>query len=244
MKNKAKLLPVLLYLLAIPLSVSAQDETTKPVQGKVIAVSGSSVVVDLGTNAGIRGGEKLLVASPWEIVHSNGKKAWKGEREVGFVRVVAVGEDQALADVISGSANKGDHVKVLAGLTDQAASDDEISQRLNEWISAFNSGSVDRWMDLLADDVEWIDPDTILRGKAAVWSNAEKKAWASLKYVEDRRIVYGDTVAWEGSFEATDAGSGKLAKRPLVMMIDFNQQGKIKRLSSYYDLNSGPDQPK
>ena len=244
MKNKVKLLPIVFYVLAIPLSVIAQDETAKPVQGKVVAVSGSNVVVDLGTNAGIRGGEKMLVSTPWEIIHSNGKKTWKGEREVGFVRVVAVGEDQALADIVSGSANKGDHVQVLAGLKDQAASDDEISQRLNEWINAFNSGSVDRWMDLLAEDAEWVNPDSVLRGKAAIWSNAEKKEWDRRKYVEDRRIVYGDTVAWEGSFEATDEDSGKPVKHPLVMMIDFNQQGKIKRLSSYYDLNSGSGQLK
>ena len=244
MINKAKLLPIIFYLLSIPLSVAAQDETAKPVQGKVVAVSGSNVVIDLGTNAGIRGGEKMLVSAPWEIIHSNGKKAWKGEREVGFVRVVAVGEDQALADVISGRATKGDHVQVLAGMTDQAQSDDGISERTNEWIKAFNSGSVDRWMALLAEDVEWVNPDTVLRGKAAIWSNAERKEWNRRKYVEDRRIVYGDTVAWEGSFEATDADSGKQVKHPLVMMIDFNQQGKIQRLSSYYDLNSGSGQSK
>ncbi|HSS66490.1 MAG TPA: nuclear transport factor 2 family protein [Gammaproteobacteria bacterium] len=239
MKNKLKLLPIVFSMVAIPLSVIAQEQSAKPVQGKVVAVSGSNVVVDLGTKAGLQGGEKMLVSAPWEIIHSNGQKTWKGEREVGFVRVVAVGEEQALADIISGSANKGDHVQVLAGLTEQAAPDDETSQRLNEWISAFNSGAVDRWMDLLADDAEWINPDTVLRGKAAIWSNAERKDWDRQKYVEDRRIVYGNTIAWEGTFEATDEDSGKQVRRPLIMMIDFNQQGKIKRLSSYYDLNTG-----
>ena len=239
MKNNLKLLAIVFSVVAIPLSVFAQDETAKPVQGKVVAVSGSNVVVNIGTNAGIQGGEKLLVSSPWEIVHSNGQKTWKGERESGFVRVVAVSADQALADVISGSANRGDNVKLIAGATEPVPTDDELSQRLNDWLNAYNTGAVDEWMDLLAEDAEWVNPDSTLRGKAAIWSDAEKKDWDRQKYVESRRLVYGDTVAWEGTFEATDESSGKKVKRPLVMMIDFNQQGKIKRLSSYYDLNSG-----
>ncbi len=243
MKNKLKLLPLVFSVVAIPLSVAAQEQSAKPMQGKVVAVSGSNVVVDLGTKAGIQGGEKMLVSTPWEIIHSNGQKTWKGEREVGFVRVVAVGEDQALADIISGSANKGDLVQVLAGLTEQVPSDDETSRRLNEWLNAYNTGAVDRWMDLLAEDAEWANPESVLRGKAAIWSNAEKKDLDRQKYVESRRIVYGDTVAWEGTFEATDKTSGQQVKRPMVMMIDFNEQGKIKRLSSYYDLNSSSSQP-
>lgn len=239
MNNNLKLLAIVFSVVAIPLSVFAQDETAKPVQGKVVAVSGSNVVVNIGTNAGIQGGEKLLVSSPWEIVHSNGQKTWKGERESGFVRVVAVSADQALADVISGSANRGDNVKLIAGATEPVPTDDELSQRLNDWLNAYNTGAVDEWMDLLAEDAEWVNPDSTLRGKAAIWSDAEKKDWDRQKYVESRRLVYGDTVAWEGTFEATDESSGKKVKRPLVMMIDFNQQGKIKRLSSYYDLNSG-----
>lgn len=240
MQNKIKLLPIVLSLVAIPLSAVAQEQSDPPVKGKVIAVSGSNVVIDLGTNAGINGGESMLVTTPWEIVHSNGQKTWTGEREVGFVRVVAVGEDQALADLVSGSANKGDHVQVLAGLSKGLASGEETSQRLNSWLNAYNSGAVTRWMDLLAEDAEWIGPDTTLRGKAAIWSNVQRKDWDRQKYVESRRIVYGDTVAWEGTWEATDESSGKEVKRPMVLMIDFNQDGKIKRLSSYYDLKSSP----
>ena len=241
MNNNLKLLAVVFSVVAIPLSVFAQDETAKPVQGKVVAVSGSNVVVNIGSNAGIQGGEKLLVSSPWEIVHSNGQKTWKGERESGFVRVVAVSADQALADVISGSANRGDNVKLIAGATEPVPTDNELSQRLNDWFNAYNTGAVDQWMNLLAEDVEWVNPDSTLRGKAAIWSDAEKKTWDRQKYIESRRIVYGDTVAWEGTYEATDKSSGKEVKRPIVMMIDFNQQGKIRRLSSYYDLNSGAD---
>lgn len=239
MNNNRKLLAFVFSVVAMPLSVFAQDETAKPVQGKVVAVSGSNVVVNIGSNAGIQGGEKLLVSSPWEIVHSNGQKTWKGEREAGFIRVVAVSADQALADVISGSATRGDNVKLVAGATEPVPTDNELSQRLNDWLNAYNTGAVDQWMDLLAEDVEWVNPDSTLRGKAAIWSDAEKKDLDRQKYVESRRIVYGDTVAWEGTFEATDESSGKEVKRPLVMMIDFNQQGKIRRLSSYYDLNSG-----
>ncbi len=239
MNNNLKLLAFVFSVVAMPLSVLAQDETAKPVQGKVVAVSGSNVVVNIGSSAGIQGGEKLLVSSPWEIVHSNGQKTWKGERESGFVRVVAVSADQALADVISGTATKGDNVKLIAGATEPVPMDNELSQRLNDWLNAYNTGAVDQWMDLLAEDVEWVNPDSTLRGKAAIWSDAEKKDWDRQKYVESRRIVYGDTVAWEGTYEAADASSGKEVKRPLVMMIDFNQQGKIRRLSSYYDLNSG-----
>ncbi len=239
MNNNLKLLAIVFSVVAIPLSVFAQDETAKPVQGKVVAVSGSNVVVNIGSNAGIQGGEKLLVSSPWEIVHSNGQKTWKGEREAGFIRVVAVSADQALADVISGSATRGDNVKLVAGATEPVPTDNELSQRLNDWLNAYNTGAVDQWMDLLAEDVEWVNPDSTLRGKAAIWSDAEKKDLDRQKYVESRRIVYGDTVAWEGTYEATEKSSGKEVKRPLMMMIDFNQQGKIRRLSSYYDLNSG-----
>ncbi len=239
MNNNRKLLAFVFSVVAMPLSVFAQDETAKPVQGKVVAVSGSNVVVNIGSNAGIQGGEKLLVSSPWEIVHSNGQKTWKGEREAGFIRVVAVSADQALADVISGSATRGDNVKLVAGATEPVPTDNELSQRLNDWLNAYNTGAVDQWMDLLAEDVEWVNPDSTLRGKAAIWSDAEKKDLDRQKYVESRRIVYGDTVAWEGTYEATEKSSGKEVKRPLMMMIDFNQQGKIRRLSSYYDLNSG-----
>lgn len=242
MQNIIKLLSIAFSLIAMPLGAVAQEQPAKPVQGKVVAVSGSNVVINLGTNAGIQGGEKMLVSTPWEIIHSNGQKAWKGEREVGFVTVVAVGEDQALADLVSGRANKGDHVQVLAGMTQGTASGDETSLRLNAWINAYNTGTVTSWMDLLAEDAEWIGPDTTLRGKAEIWSDAEKKDWDRQKYVESRRIVYGDSVAWEGTWEATDESSGKRVTRPVVMMIDFNQQGKIKRLSSYYDLNSGSSQ--
>lgn len=239
MKNKLKLLPLVFCVVTIPLAAVAQEKSTKPVQGKVVAVTGSNVVISAGSKAGIQGGEKLLVTAPWEIVHSNGKKAWKGEREVGFLRVLSVGEDQALADLVSGSVNKGDNVQVVAGLTEKEATGEGPSQRLNAWISAYNNGEVTRWVDLLAEDAEWVNPDAVLRGKAEIWSNAQKRDWDRTRFVESRRIVYGDTVAWEGTWEATNQNSGKEVKRPTVMMIDFNQDGKIKRLSSYYDLKSG-----
>ena len=239
MKNKTRLLPIVFSLVAMPLGVFAQDEAAKPVQGKVIAVTGSNVVINAGSTAGIKGGEKLLVTAPWEIVHSNGKKAWKGEREVGFLRVLAVSEDQALADLISGNVTKGDNVQVVAGLTEPVAEGDDANQRLNAWLKAYNNGEVTEWVNLLADDAEWSNPDNVLRGKAEIWSRAQKKDWERARFIESRRIVYGDSIAWEGTFEASDEASGEKVKRPMVMMIDFNQDGKIKRLNSYYDLKSG-----
>lgn len=244
MKNNIKLCPLLLSLSLAPLSLFAQDQQASGQNGNVIAVSGSNVVIDLGTRSGIKGGEKLLVTTRWEITDVDGNKSWKGEREIGFLRVVAVGEDQALADLVSGSASKGDTVKILSGLSEQVASGQEASQRLNAWINAYNSGEVTRWMDFWAEDAEWVSPNAVLQGKAAIWNNAEKRDWDKKRYVETRRIVYGDSIAWEGVWEASDESSGTRVKRPLVLLIDFNQEGKIKRLSSYYDLKSGSAQTK
>jgi hypothetical protein len=53
--------------------------------------------------------------------------------------------------------------------------------------------------------------------------------------VEKRRIIQGNVVAWEGTWEAATTCPKQEAKLPLVMVIDFNPEGKVKSLSSYYD---------
>lgn len=242
MKNKIKLYPLLLSLAVMPVGLAAQDQQAGEETGKIIAVSGSNVVIDMGTDSGLEGGEKLLVSTRWEITGIDEDKSMSGEREIGFLRVVAVTKDQALADLVSGSAGKGDSVKVLSGLSRQVVSEEEASQRLNAWIDAYNSGEIGQWLDLWAEDAEWVSPDAVVQGKAAIWNNAEERAWDKKRYVETRRLVYGDSIAWEGVWEATDQESGTQVKRPVVLLIDFDQEGKIKRLSSYYDLKPGSAQ--
>ena len=239
MKNRIKVLPLLLSLAALPITGFANDKAAKPVQGKVVTVTGSNVVVDVGTQAGIEGGEKMLVTTSWNIINADGKKSWEGERDIGFLRVVAVGPNQSLTELVTGNANKGDRVTLLSGMAQTVTSSQETSRRLTEWLNAYNDGELARWVELWAEDAESRGPGSVIRGRSAIWKDAENVDWKSRRYVETRRVVDGNTAAWEGTWEAVANSSGKEVKLPIVLLIDFNQAGKVTRLNSYYDAKSG-----
>jgi curli biogenesis system outer membrane secretion channel CsgG len=76
-----------------------------PVQGLVAAVSGSQIVLNVGTGAGVKVGDQLNVERITSEIKDpeSGKVIRRMTSKVGVVRVVDVDEQSAVAEVVSGS---------------------------------------------------------------------------------------------------------------------------------------------
>jgi hypothetical protein len=118
---------------------------------------------------------------------------------------------------------------------------------LTAFIDAYNAnfplGNPFPWIELWAEDAKWILPSGSMHGpvrpgKHGVADWAKYTIGSQLRerrFVEKRRIVQGPVVAWEGIWAAGTTSLEATAKLPLVMVIEFNQEGKGKSLYSYYD---------
>jgi len=87
------------------------------VQGLVAAVSGKQLVLNVGSKAGVKVGDRLSVQRMSQEIKdpSTGKVIRRLSSEVGIVRVVDVDEDSSVAEVESGAGFKiSDLVKSIA----------------------------------------------------------------------------------------------------------------------------------
>jgi hypothetical protein len=125
---------------------------------------------------------------------------------------------------------------------------EQTDRLLTTFIDTYNSifpsrQSFDPWADLWAKDAEWTLPidrkspahGGIGSGKGGVDNWAKETAGSPLrerKFVEKWRIIQGHVVAREGTWEAATTRPEQAATLPLVMTIEFNEEGKVKSRSS------------
>lgn len=126
-------------------------------------------------------------------------------------------------------------------LTEIASSEQNTDHLMTAFVSRFNTGfaslNLGSWIELWAEDAEWIGPYGVSQGKAGVRVFVARALtdWEELRYVEKRRLIQGNFIAWEGTFEGVYKRSGKEVKVPMVIVIEFNLAGKIKSNHTYYD---------
>jgi curli biogenesis system outer membrane secretion channel CsgG len=87
------------------------------VQGLVAAVTGQQVVLNVGSKAGVKVGDRLSIERVSQEIKdpATGKVIRRLSSSLGIVRVVDVDSDSAVGDVVSGSGFKvGDMVKTVS----------------------------------------------------------------------------------------------------------------------------------
>jgi hypothetical protein len=132
----------------------------------------------------------------------------------------------------------------------------ETDRLLTAFIDTYNSsvtttGSAQPfpWIELWAEDPKWSLPGKNLPrhddathryrpGRLGLADWAKETIGSRLRdrrFVEKRRLVQGAAAAWEGTWEGNNTLSGQPATLLLVMVIEFDQEGKVRSLYSYYD---------
>ena len=87
------------------------------VEGLVAAVDGTTVVLNIGSKAGVKVGNQFSVERPGSEIKdpATGKVIRRITSKVGVVRIVDVDDVSAVADVVSGMGFKvSDIVKTIA----------------------------------------------------------------------------------------------------------------------------------
>ena len=108
-----------------------------------------------------------------------------------------------------------------------------------EFIGALNERSVDEqalW-DKLADEFEHRVSQASLRTREDLKEFFERwdELFVGWRYVEIRKVVEGNLVAWEGRAEAVHSQTGRPLVLPLVMLIEIDELGKVKSIHVYFD---------
>jgi TolB-like protein len=144
----------------------------------------------------------------------------------------------------SSSASQVDAVPIastdLAPPT-SAAEPSSADQSVTAYFKAYNAagetGNLEGLLALWADDGEAMTPYHHQKGKDAIRAQlkTEMNRWVSPKYVEKKRIIEGNTAAWEGAWEAFPTASQRRVILPTVVMITINQEGKVQSTRMYYD---------
>lgn len=86
-----------------------------PLMGSVLYAGGSSLVLDIGQDSGLRLGDELNVYRMQALADDSGKPVWTDEERVGSARVVEFQDGRALCLVLDGqeSITAGDIVRPL-----------------------------------------------------------------------------------------------------------------------------------
>ena len=77
---------------------------------KVLAVSPTGVVIDMGTSSGLKVGQKARLFSVQEIKNSQGKVVWQSKKLLGDITITEVQPDGALGSTPVADAKEGDLV--------------------------------------------------------------------------------------------------------------------------------------
>ena len=96
--------------------------------------------------------------------------------------------------------------------------------------------------DRFAEDCVHVQPLRELPGGPLRGREAQRRFyatfdahWSTLVMVEVSRVVQGCRAVWEGVMESTHKKTGKPVKLPMVFILDFDENGKIKKELVYMD---------
>ncbi len=116
-----------------------------------------------------------------------------------------------------------------------------VSRLASEYIDSLDTralkGNLDAFLEKWADKLDHTVALATMRTKEELrdflrqWSDMFSK-W---RHVEVRRLVHGNLVAWEGFATGTHRTTGKPLKIPMVMIIEFDEYGKVKMSHVYFD---------
>ena len=110
-----------------------------------------------------------------------------------------------------------------------------------EYIRALNSreaqGDLEAFMEKWADNLEHTVALATMRTKDEL--REFFKEWTDMftkwKHVEVRRVIQGNVVAWEGVAQGIHRTTGNPLHLPMVMIMEFDQKGKLKMSHVYFD---------
>jgi SnoaL-like domain len=123
----------------------------------------------------------------------------------------------------------------------------ETDRLLTAFIDTYNStvaeGQPFPWINLWVEEAKWTLPHQNTshddrQGRAGLAGWAKETIGSRLRdrrFIEKRRLIQGNAAAWEGTWEGGNTPSGEPATLPLAMVIQFDQDGKVRSLCSYYD---------
>ena len=117
--------------------------------------------------------------------------------------------------------------------------DDLLTGYINAYNSSFASGNPDRWVDVFAEDAELkFNHELTLRGKAAIrgWAEDQIRGGWSKRYTERTRIVQGNVAVQEMIYHGLHRG--KRVEVSQVVVLKFNESGKVMRARYYVDYNA------
>lgn len=118
-----------------------------------------------------------------------------------------------------------------------AGGEDAIRRSVEEYLAAYEARDLDRLLALFADDAELTVAPGTFRGKDAIrrlyeW-DAELSPTVSVRDRGSGVLVSGHVAACEHVTSATYEGIPY--EEPAAKVFEFDDAGKIRRLSSYYD---------
>ena len=117
----------------------------------------------------------------------------------------------------------------------------EVSRLASEYIDSLDTralkGNLDSFLEKWADELDHtvalatMRTKEELRGFLRLWS----EQFSRWRHVEVRRLVQGNLVAWEGIATGTHRTTGKPLEIPMVMIMEFDEYGKVKMSHVYFD---------
>ena len=100
---------------------------------------------------------------------------------------------------------------------------------------------------LFAEDGVQSEPSgTSQRGRQALRERFAKfeHLYADWTHIEKSRTIQGNRAVWEGVAQGTSKEAGEFVKVPIVFVLEFDDQGKVKENRVYYDTHAVEDQLK
>jgi adenylate cyclase len=139
----------------------------------------------------------------------------------------------------------------LLGGRETVAAPDARAQDADAWLTNFidtiNANmppnlDADAVANCFAEDCVHVQPLRELPGGPICGREAQRRFyatfdahWSTLVMTEVSRVVQGRRAVWEGVMESTHKKTGKPVKLPMVFILDFDEEGKIKKELVYMD---------
>ncbi|MEE8555181.1 MAG: nuclear transport factor 2 family protein [bacterium] len=126
---------------------------------------------------------------------------------------------------------------------------EEIGRLTDAFLESFNrdlaGGDVEAWLSHWADDAVRASSTQTWNGKGQIRSAYVEvlRTWSDPRLTgERRRVIQGNTVAWEGEFAATFEQNGRPVRVPIAIFLAFNGAGRVQSARFYLDTRYLIDQ--
>lgn len=126
---------------------------------------------------------------------------------------------------------------------------EEIGRLTDAFLESFNrdlaGGDVEAWLSHWADDAVRASSTQTWNGKGQIRSAYVEvlRTWSDPQLTgERRRVIQGNTVAWEGEFAATFEQNGRPVRVPIAIFLAFNGAGQVQSARFYLDTRYLIDQ--